>query len=155
METGLNLVILMGRATMQPEIKDTTSGRIMCKTRLAVNRPYLGKNAPQQTDYFDVVSFGELGQNIYNNLGKGARATIVGRVEQSEYVSRSGDKREKYSIVANRIIIHDWKNSRRSKENQELFDELDVPREIWESLQKADARDNMYAVSADDPDMPE
>ena len=144
METGLNLVILQGKPTADPEIKDTTSGRIMCKTRLAVNRPYLGKNAPQQTDYFDVISFGELGQNMYSNLGKGARCTIVGRVEQSEFVSRSGDRREKYSIIANRIIIHDWKG-RKSRQADELVDELDIPREIADSLK---------SISTSDPDMP-
>ena len=144
METGLNLVILQGKPTADPEIKDTTSGRIMCKTRLAVNRPYLGKNAPQQTDYFDVIGFGELGQNMFNNLGKGARCTIVGRVEQSEFMSRSGDRREKYSIIANRIIIHDWKG-RKSRQTDELVDELDIPKEIANSIMK---------VTADDPDIP-
>lgn len=137
---------------MQPELKDTTSGRVMCKTRLAVNRPYLGSNAPQKTDYFDIICFGELGQSMYNNLGKGARCIVLGRVEQSEFIAKSGDKREKYSIVANRINILDWKNSRRSKETQDMFNELDVPREIWESLQRAEAVDNI--VSADDPDIP-
>ena len=152
METGLNLVILQGRAAMQPEIKDTTTGRVMCKTRLAVNRPYLGQNSPQKTDYFDVVGFGELGQSMYNNLGKGARCIVLGRVEQSEFISKSGDKREKYSIVANRINILDWKNSRRSKDTEDMFNELDVPKEIWESIQRAEAVDNI--VSADDPDIP-
>ena len=145
METGLNLVILQGKPTADPEIKETTTGRVMCKTWLAVNRPYLGQNAPKQTDYFDVIAFGELGQNIYTNLGKGATCTIVGRVEQSEFITRNGDKREKYSIVANRIVIHEWKG-RSSKARDEMIEELDIPREIADSVR---------AVTSYDEDMPD
>lgn len=145
-QTGLNLVILQGRPTVDPEIKDTTSGRIMCKTRLAVNRPYLGENAPQRTDFFDVIGFGEIGRNMHNNLGKGAFCTVIGRVEQSEFINRNGVKQEKYSVVANRIIIHEWNKSRASRELDELNEEFDVPREIRASLEKA--------VSNTDIDLP-
>lgn len=143
----MNVVILQGRPTQDPELKDTASGRIMCKIRLAVDRPYLGKNAPKRTDYFDVICFGQLGQSMHRNLAKGALCTILGRLEQSEFMDRSGQKRENYTVVANKITIHEWLKRKSNLEELGIDTDLLSPRESTATL-------GMKAVDFEDIDMP-
>lgn len=134
----MNLVIQQGRPTRDPEISKSKDGRVYCRIRLAVDRPYRGKNVPKKTDYFTVVFFNKLAQVAYNNLAKGALCTIVGRLEVSEYLDKIGNKREAVSIVADKLTIHEWLRKHRPLEelDSNFDDELIVPREITGSLFK-------------------
>lgn len=134
----MNLVIEQGRPTRDPEISKSKDGRVYCRIRLAVDRPYRGKNAPRKTDYFTVVFFNKLAQVAYNNLAKGALCTIVGRLEVSEYIDKIGNKRETFSIIADKLTIHEWLRKHRPLEelDSNFDDELIVPREITGSLFK-------------------
>jgi single stranded DNA-binding protein len=117
--------------------------------RLAVNRPYQGKSAAQKkTDYFDVITFGKLGQTVFQHLKKGSLCTLLGRVEQSEFATQYGDRREKYTIVANKVTIHDWQETVTERLDREANEDLLVPREITQSLQGR-------LVDLSDEDMPE
>lgn len=134
----MNLVIQQGRPTRDPEISKSRDGRVYCRIRLAVDRPYRGKNVPKKTDYFTVVFFNKLAQVAYNNLAKGALCTIVGRLEVSEYLDKIGNKREAVSIVADKLTIHEWLRKHRPLEelDSNFDDDLIVPREITGSLFK-------------------
>lgn len=134
----MNLVIQQGRPTRDPEISKSREGRVYCRIRLAVDRPYRGKNVPKKTDYFTVVFFNRLAQVAYNNLAKGALCTIVGRLETSDYIDKIGNKRETVSIIADKLTIHEWLRKHRPLEelDSDFDDELIVPREITGSLYK-------------------
>lgn len=145
----MNKVIQQGRPTRDPEIKRSSNGRVYCRIRLAVDRPYRGKNVPKKTDYFTVVFFNKLAQYVYNNLAKGALCTIGGRLEMDEYLDNIGNKRESISIIANEITIHEWLRKHKPLEDLDAdFDnDLIVPREITGSLFKQ--------IEATDEDIPE
>lgn len=134
----MNIVIQQGRPTRDPEISKSESGRVYCRIRLAVDRPYRGKNVPRKTDYMTVVFFNKLAQVAYNNLAKGALCTVLGRLETDTYIDKVGNKRESFSIIADKLTIHEW--LRKHRPLQELDagfdDELLVPREITGSLFK-------------------
>jgi len=134
----MNLTIQQGRPTRDPEIKRSKSGRVYCKIRLAVERPYRGKNVPRKTDYMTVVFFNRLAQVAYNHLAKGALCTILGRIETDEYIDNIGNKRETWSIIADKLTIHEWLRKHRPLEelDSNFDDELIVPREITGSLFK-------------------
>lgn len=134
----MNLVLQQGRPTRDPEIGKSKEGRVYCRIRLAVDRPYRGKNVPRKTDYFTVVFFNRLAQVAYNNLAKGALCTILGRLETSDYIDKVGNKREAVSIIADKLTIHEWLRKHRPLEELDagFDDELIVPREITGSLFK-------------------
>ena len=134
----MNLVIQQGRPTRDPEISRSKDGRVYCRIRLAVDRPYRGKAVPRKADYFTIVFFNKLAQVAYNNLAKGALCTIVGRLEASEYLDKVGNKREAVSIIADKLTIHEWLRKHRPLEelDSNFDDELIVPREITGSLFK-------------------
>ena len=134
----MNLVLQQGRPTRDPEISKSKDGRVYCRIRLAVDRPYRGKNVPKKTDYFTVVFFGKLAQTVYNNLAKGALCTILGRLETSEYIDKIGNKRETVSIIADKCSIHEWLRKHRPLEelDSDFDNDLIMPREITNSLFK-------------------
>lgn len=145
----MNIVIVQGRPTRDPEISRSKNGRVYCRIRLAVDRPYKGKEVPKKADYFTVVFFGKIAQTVYNNLAKGALCTIVGRLEVSEYIDNIGNKRETFSVIAKQLTIHEWLRKHRAIEELDSdFDtDLLVPREITGSLFKN--------IDIDDEDIPD
>lgn len=133
----MNIVIEQGRPVRDPEIiKSERTGKVFCKFSLAVDRPYRGKDNPQDTDYFEIVIFGKLAQFVYNNLAKGALCTVLGRLTQERYIDKYGDKREKVNIIAQRLTIHEWLRKNRPLAGLESIDPEIVPREITKSLFK-------------------
>ena len=134
----MNIVIQQGRPTRDPEISKSKSGKVYCRIRLAVDRPYRGNKQPRKTDYFTVVFFGKLAQVAYNNLAKGALCTVLGRLETDTYMDNIGNKRESFSIIADKLTIHEWLRKHRPLEELDagFDDELIVPREITGSLFK-------------------
>lgn len=134
----MNFVLQQGRPTRDPEISRSRDGKVYCRIRLAVDRPYRGKNVPHKADYFTVVFFNKLAQVAYNNLAKGALCTIAGRLETSEYLDKIGNKRESFSIIADKLTIHEWLRKHRPLEelDSNFDDDLIVPREITGSLFK-------------------
>lgn len=132
----MNISILQGRPTRDPEINRSESGRVYCRIRLAVDRPYRGKDAPRKADYINVVFFNKLAQVAYNNIAKGALVTVLGRLETDSYIDKIGNKRETFSIIADKLTIHEWLRKHRPLEELEANFDIEVPREITASLFK-------------------
>lgn len=145
----MNIVIIQGRPCRDPEIRQSEKGKIYSRTRFAVDGPYRGKDVPRKVDYFTVVCFDKLAQTVYNNLCKGALCTVLGKLEQGEYLDRVGNKREKVEIIASKITIHEFLKKHRPLQELDagFDDELLVPREITQSLFKQ--------IDIDDEDIPD
>lgn len=140
----MNIAIIQGRPTRDPEMKKSEKGIVYCRARIAVDGVYRGKNVPKKPSFFNVVFFNKLAQRYYNTAAKGALITVLGRLEQSEYTDNIGNKREEVSIIADKLTVHE--TLRRNKPlDLNGFDEL-VPREITDSLFKQ--------IDYDDEDIP-
>jgi single-strand DNA-binding protein len=99
-----NTVTVVGNITRDPELRFTTGGRAVASFGIAVNRRYQVNNEWQeQTSFFDVVAWAQLGENAAASLNKGARVIISGRLEQRSWETPDGDKRSKIEIVADEI----------------------------------------------------
>ena len=69
-----NSVTLIGNLTRDPELRFTTGGRGVASFGLAVNRRYQQNGEWQeQTSFFNVVRWGDLGENAATSLTKGSR----------------------------------------------------------------------------------
>jgi single-strand DNA-binding protein len=99
-----NTVTLVGNVTRDPELRYTSGGRGVASFGLAVNRRYQVNNEWQeQTSFFDVVAWAQLGENAAASLSKGARVIVNGRLEQRSWETQDGEKRSKIEIVADEI----------------------------------------------------
>jgi single-strand DNA-binding protein len=99
-----NTVTLIGNLTREPEIRFTNNGRAITTFGLAVSRRYQVNGEWQEnTSFFNVVVWGQTGENVAHSLHKGARVVVAGRLEQRSYETQDGDKRNVVEVVADEI----------------------------------------------------
>ena len=99
-----SFVTLVGNITRDPELRFTASGQAIASFGIAVNRRWQ-KNGEwqEQTSFFNVTAWAQLGENVAQSLGKGARVIVTGRLEQREYETREGEKRNVVEVVADEV----------------------------------------------------
>ena len=99
-----NSVNLVGNLTRDPELRFTASGQALANFGLAVNRRYQVKGEWQEkVSFFNIVAWGTLGENAAASLHKGTRILVTGRLEQRDYETPQGEKRNVVEIVADEI----------------------------------------------------
>ncbi len=100
-----NSVTVVGNLTREPELRYTPSGAAVVKFGMAVNRSYNNRNGDkvEQTDFFDVTAWRELGENVAESLSVGSRVIVTGRLQQDRWENDGGEKRSKIYIVADEI----------------------------------------------------
>jgi single-strand DNA-binding protein len=101
-----NTVTVIGNVTRDPELRFTPSGQAIATFGLAVNRRWMNRQTQQwdeQTSFFDIVCWAQLGQNVSESLQKGSRVIVSGRLEQRSWETQEGDKRSKVEIVADEV----------------------------------------------------
>lgn len=106
----LNKAILIGRLTKDPEVRYTQSGTAVCTFTLAVDRKFAKKDSGQPTaDFIPIVAWRKLAEIIGNNLVKGRRISVEGRIQVRSYDAQDGSKRYATEIVADEVEFLDSK----------------------------------------------
>ncbi len=102
--TNVNVVVITGNLTKDPELRSTGGGTSVCGLRVAVNsRRKEDGNWVDKPNYFDVTVFGAQGDNCANYLSKGRPVAVEGRLDWREWESKDGGKRQAVSIIANSV----------------------------------------------------
>ncbi|WP_029542886.1 single-stranded DNA-binding protein [Selenomonas sp. AB3002] len=100
----MNLVILKGRLTKDPEIRYTQSGKPVATFGLATDKPYRQENQNGPTaDFHNCVAWDKLAETIGNNLVKGREILLRGRLQTRQYEDRDGIKRYTTEVVLERM----------------------------------------------------
>ena len=111
---NLNKVILCGRMTADPELKQTASGIAVVSFTLAVNRRYQTKNADgaqaQQADFISVVAWRQTAEFISRYFRKGSALCITGSIQTRSWQDQQGQKRYATEVVADEAMFVDSKN---------------------------------------------
>ena len=99
-----NTVVLVGNITRDPELRFTASGQAIATFGLAVNRRFQRNGQwEEQTSFFNVTCWGQMGENASQSLPKGARVVVTGRLEQRSWETQDGEKRSTVDITADEI----------------------------------------------------
>ncbi len=105
--SNINVVVITGNLTKDPELRSTGGGTSVCELRVAVNSSRKNGQTGQWEDkanYFDVVVWGAQGENCANYLSKGRPVAVEGRLDWSEWEAKDGSgKRQKVQIVAKSV----------------------------------------------------
>ena len=97
-------VTLVGNLTREPELRFTQSGQAIATLGIAVSRRYQQNGEWQEkVSFFNITAWGQLAENSASSLTKGGRVIVNGRLEQREYETREGDKRNVVEVVADEI----------------------------------------------------
>ena len=104
---NFNKVILGGRLTADPELKQTQSGIPVVSFSIAVNRRYQSKDAPQQTDFFNVTAWRATAEFVSKYFRKGSSICITGSMQNRTWTDQQGQKRYATDIVADEVMFVD------------------------------------------------
>ncbi len=104
----MNKAILIGRLTRDPEVRYTQSGTAVCTFTLAVDRRFARKDANDGQPTADFIPMAEV---CGNNLVKGRRISVEGRIQVRSYDAQDGTKRYVTEIVASEVEFLDSKGS--------------------------------------------
>ncbi len=108
-----NKVVLVGRLTADPQVRYSSEGKPICHFSLAVDR--IGSN---ETDFFDIVAFGNLADIASRYLYKGRLVLIEGRLQTRTYETPEGIRRKVWEIVARDMRMLDRKRQEREPETR-------------------------------------
>ncbi len=105
--SNINVVVITGNLTKDPELRSTGGGTPVCELRVAVNSSRKNGQTGQWEDkanYFDVVIWGAQGENCANYLSKGRPVAVEGRLDWSEWEAKDGSgKRQAVRIIAKSV----------------------------------------------------
>jgi single-strand DNA-binding protein len=107
---SLNRIILVGRLTANPEALNTVEGNALAKFTLACDRP-ARPDGVKETDFINIVAWGNLAENCAEYLSKGRLVLIEGRLQQRNFETSDGQKRWTVEVVASRMRILDSSKS--------------------------------------------
>lgn len=120
----LNRCIIMGRLTRSPELRRTQSGKAVTSVTLAVDRDFKGQNGEKETDFIDIVAWGNTAEFLCNYFSKGRMAVAEGRLQIRDWTDKDCGKRRSAEIVAERVYFADSKRDQEAAAPQ-AFEELD------------------------------
>lgn len=99
----MNRIILMGRLVKDPDVKVTTSGKTVCTFTLAVDRPFAGKDGKREADFINIQTWNKTAEVVGNNVSKGQRLLVEGRLQIRKYQDKQGQNRTMSEVIADRV----------------------------------------------------
>ena len=102
---SLNKAMIIGNLGRDPEMRYTPNGQAVTQFTVAVNRNY--KDAAgewqEETEWFRVVAWGQTGERAAENLRKGGKVYVEGRIQTRQWEDNTGAKRYTTELIADRV----------------------------------------------------
>lgn len=105
----LNRCIIMGRLTYDPELRHTQAGKAVTSFTLAVDRDFKGKNGEKETDFIDIVAWGNTAEFLCSYFSKGRMAVAEGRLQIRDWTDKDGKKRKAVEVLADHVYFGESK----------------------------------------------
>ena len=109
---NLNKVILGGRLTADPELKQTPSGLAVLTFTLAINRRFAkgaDGQAAQQADFITCVAWRQTAEFIARYFRKGSCLCVTGSIQTRSWQDQQGQKRYATEVVVDEAMFVDSK----------------------------------------------
>src|SRR5512140_733853 len=107
MTRGLNKVMIIGRLGRDPEMRYTPNGRPVTAFSVAVNRSWTSGEGErrEETEWFNVVAWGNLAEICKQYLTKGQQVYVEGRLQTRRWEDSEGTKHTSIEIVASEMMM--------------------------------------------------
>ncbi|CDD53579.1 MULTISPECIES: single-stranded DNA-binding protein [Ruminococcus] len=112
----LNKVILMGRLTADPELRQTTSGISTCRFSVAVDRPYR-KDQERQADFIRVNTWRQTAEFVSRYFSKGKMIIVEGSLRNNDYTDANGVKHYSMEVQADNVSFGESKGGGQQQGN--------------------------------------
>jgi single-strand DNA-binding protein len=107
MSRGLNKVMVIGHLGRDPEMRYTPSGRPVTTFTIAVSRSWNTADGERrtETEWFNIVAWGNLAEICKQYLYKGQQIYIDGRLQTRRWEDKEGQKHTSVEVVANEMMM--------------------------------------------------
>jgi len=106
----MNKVILIGRLTKDPEVRNTANQATVCRFTVAVDRKFKDANGQRQADFINCVAWRQTANFISSYFHKGSKIAIVGNIQTRNYEA-NGQKHYVTEVVVDEAEFVDSANS--------------------------------------------
>lgn len=138
MSRGLNKVMVIGHLGKDPEMRFTPSGRPVTTFSVAVSRSWNTADGERrsETEWFNIVAWGNLAEICNQYLHKGQQVYIEGRLQTRNWEDKEGKRHTSVEVVANEMLMlgdrrEASSSSQESEENEDqsepMVDEDEFP----------------------------
>lgn len=98
---AVNKVVIVGNLGRDPELKYTQGGTAICKFSVACSEKFKqGEEWKERTEWINVQAWGQLGERCGENLHKGSKVFIEGKITTNSWEGKDGQKHYSTSVTA-------------------------------------------------------
>jgi single-strand DNA-binding protein len=107
MARGLNKVMVIGSVGRDPEMRYRPSGKPVTSFSVATTRSWTNSEGErrEETEWFNVVAWGNLAEICKQHLRKGQQVYVEGRLQTRSWMDQEGKKRFRTELVAKEMIM--------------------------------------------------
>lgn len=110
----MNKVLLVGRLTRDPEMRTTSSGMVVTRFTIAVNRGFADRNGERTADFISCSSFNRAAENIAKYCKKGSLVSVEGSIRTGSYDAQDGTKKYTTEVACTQVNFLSSKNETNS-----------------------------------------
>ncbi|MBN1679841.1 MAG: single-stranded DNA-binding protein [Anaerolineae bacterium] len=125
MARGLNKVMIIGTLGRDPELRYTPSGRPVASFSVATSRTWTSAEGErrEETEWFNVVAWGQLAEICKTHLSKGQQTYVEGRLQTRGWEDENGVRHYRTELVANEMILLGDRRSPQEFDQSDDFNE--------------------------------
>lgn len=116
---NLNKVVLAGKLTADPELRQTQSGISVLRFTVAINRRYSksadGQPAQQQADFITCVAWRQTAEFISRYFHKGSSICVTGAIQTQKWQDQNGQTRYSTEVIVDEAMFVDSKGESSSQ----------------------------------------
>jgi single-strand DNA-binding protein len=105
----LNKVMVIGYVGRDPEMRYTPGGKPVTSFSVGTTRSWTGAEGErrEETEWFNVVAWGNLAEICKQYLGQGRHVYVEGRMQTRSWDDQEGNKHFRTELVAREMIMLD------------------------------------------------
>ncbi len=115
----LNQLVIVGRITKDPELKELENGKVLTNLTLAIPRAFKNAEGVYETDFIDCVLWNSVAKTTTEYTKKGDIVGIKGRIESNSYEKEDGTKVHKLNVIAEKVTFLSSKSQEYNHEKEE------------------------------------
>ena len=129
MAFSLNKIMLIGNLGRDAETRFTTNNVSVTNFSLATSNSYKDKegNWQNETTWHNITSF-NLSDFFKDNLKKGKKFYVEGRITKREYNDKDGNKRTATDVVSEKLIPLESTSSDSASEQKSTLESVETPK---------------------------
>ncbi len=128
----MNKVILVGRLTRDPELRNTPSGIACCTFTVACDRRYADQSGNRQADFLNCVAWRERAEFVAKYFAKGRRIGLEGSIQTRSY-EKDGQNRTATEILVDSVEFVENKPQQPQPESA-IYHTPEPPSDVWQSV---------------------